>query len=723
MLRLIVIACLLIAPAAHAARPKLIHQVQTLAKPAGYYFFGYEIAIDGDWALIAAATPSPQPGQTQRHDALLYHFVNGQWTFDRVLVSRLQVAGQAPADFLSFAMSNGLAAIGSNPTQVFKRTSNTWAEISHPFTAPPGDPDHVEGELEWDGNTLLAEKRTCNAAVSWGARISTLRTDGTWAPLQRLTGDDDCLLRPAAWAISGDTVVASAFSDYPEMASSETRVFRRGGATWQLTSSLTAGYPDLRGNEMFLSVGGAAGTRVYRNDDTLTLLDRLRTVSDSYELNGYTWTLRHNSDVMLRGREVFRKNAAGRYEHVARLVNRGDSTLTGDPEISGSRVLSAAVLRGDSSFPVVMYHQLPATYTPSPVIATGFTNGTAPFTPVIGSFTVATTPTGNRVYRQTGVGGEYRALVNYSDWQEQSIEADINPAALGFGEWAGLAVRHLDDANYYYVAVRSSGRIALEKMRNGERTLVREVQLSRTGTNWHVALQVLNRKLRVLVDGMEVIWHFDNQTPIPHGSAALVGSAAAVDYDNVVVAQVGQSPIFDLQYGWCNGSLAQTNVYTITGSGNWSCDYDPNGSGSNIMQQTATADIARVVIGGLPTDDQVIGSRARLTAVNGSDRWLGIIARYVDASNYYYLTLRGSNTVSLRKVVNGVATVLVTADLPVTLNTWYDLRLDAVGNELRAFVNNRQVLQTTDASHPVGRTGMLTYKAGAEFANFMSWQP
>jgi hypothetical protein len=46
-----------------------------------------------------------------------------------------------------------------------------------------------------------------------------------------------------------------------------------------------------------------------------------------------------------------------------------------------------------------------------------------------------------------------------------------------------------------------------------------------------------------------------------------------------------------------------------------------------------------------------------------------------------------------------------------------------VGNELRAFVNNRQVLQTTDASHPVGRTGMLTYKAGAEFSNFISWQP
>ncbi|HUQ08794.1 MAG TPA: hypothetical protein VM146_00665 [Steroidobacteraceae bacterium] len=722
MLRFILIACLLIAPAAHAARPKLVHQTQTLAKPAGYYYFGYEIALDGDWALIAAATASPPTGQTQRHDALLYHFVNGQWTFDRVLATRSQIEGGTLTYFRSLAMSNGLAAIGSNPTQVFKRTNNTWAEISHPFTAPVGDPDHVEGALVWDGNTLLAEKSTCDAA-RWGARISTLQTDGSWTPLQRITGDDDCVLRPRSWAISGDTVVAGTVTQDPETKPSQMRIFRRGGATWQLTSSVPDGgiEADVRGNEIFFDVGGAAGTRVYRNDDTLTLVDRLRTVSDSSSPNYPTFGLTHSSDVVVRDSDVFRKNVSGKYEHVARLVTRGDSQMRDDLKISGRRVLSKAVLHMDSSFPVVMYHELPATYTPSPVITTGFTNGTAPFTPVIGSFAVATTPTGNRVYRQSSVNGEYRALLNYSDWQEQSIEADINPMALGDYNWAGLAVRHLDGANYYYVAVRSSGRIALNMMRNGERTQLREVQIGQTGTNRHVALQALNRTLRVLVDGKEVIWYVD-ATPIPHGSAALVGSDTAADYDNVVAAQVGQNAIFDLeQYGWCNGSLVYTNFYTVTGSGSWSCNDDDNGI--SIMRQTSTADIARVVIPGLPTDDQVVGSRARLTAVNGSDRWIGIIARYVDANNYYYLTLRGSNTVSLRKVVNGVATVLVTANLPVTLNTWYDLRLDAVGNELRAFVNNRQVLQTTDASHPVGRPGMLTYKAGAEFSNFISWQP
>jgi hypothetical protein len=85
--------------------------------------------------------------------------------------------------------------------------------------------------------------------------------------------------------------------------------------------------------------------------------------------------------------------------------------------------------------------------------------------------------------------------------------------------------------------------------------------------------------------------------------------------------------------------------------------------------------------------------------------------------------VRNSNTVSLRKLVNGAITVLGTATLTVTSNTWYDLRLDAVGNDLRAFVNGVQVLQATDVSHAGGQGGILTYKTGAEFAGYIAWQP
>ncbi|MES1263565.1 MAG: hypothetical protein ABUL69_04360, partial [Peristeroidobacter soli] len=86
MLRATFLACALIVSAICAARPMVIHQTQSIDAPPGYYFFGYEVAIDGDWALVAAAEYSASPSKPQqRHDALLYHRVNGQWTLDRVL--------------------------------------------------------------------------------------------------------------------------------------------------------------------------------------------------------------------------------------------------------------------------------------------------------------------------------------------------------------------------------------------------------------------------------------------------------------------------------------------------------------------------------------------------------------------------------------------------------------------------------------------------------------
>ena len=73
--------------------------------------------------------------------------------------------------------------------------------------------------------------------------------------------------------------------------------------------------------------------------------------------------------------------------------------------------------------------------------------------------------------------------------------------------------------------------------------------------------------------------------------------------------------------------------------------------------------------------------------------------------------------------MNGVVTVLGTLSFTVRPNTWYNLRLDAVGNELRGFINGAQVLQAIDSSHTSGQGAILTYKAAAEYVNYLAWQP
>jgi hypothetical protein len=388
-----------------------------------------------------------------------------------------------------------------------------------------------------------------------------------------------------------------------EIVPDQMRIFRRSGTTWMPTSAIDGGdgEGDVRGNEFFFSSRAPGGTRVYRNDDSLTVVDNIRTVSTSNTDGGSAFGFQHTNDLFMQNRDLFRKNA-GKYEHVATLVPQGGVyTMVDTAAISGRRLISQAWRDRNSSNQAVLFFELPETFTPSPVIATGFESGPSPFAPQLGTFAVATTPTGNHVYRQTSLTGDYRALLGGSDWTSQSIEADINPTAFsGANRWAGLAVRYLDAANYYYVALRSSGIVELKRMRNGVFTTVAQKALPIVaGRSYHVALQAYTSLIEVFVDGKEFIW-FEEAQPIPHGSVALLGYRTAVNYDNVVAAQVGY-PICDAFFAQCSGSLFNTPVWTTNGTGNWNCSRP---TGEAIMQQSSTAGDARALVG-TPTDDQM----------------------------------------------------------------------------------------------------------------------
>ena len=55
------------------------------------------------------------------------------------------------------------------------------------------------------------------------------------------------------------------------------------------------------------------------------------------------------------------------------------------------------------------------------------------------------------------------------------------------------------------------------------------------------------------------------------------------------------------------------------------------------------------------------------------------------------------------------------AVLTVTPNTWYNVRLEAVGVRLRTYVNGRLVLEATDSQPVIGRVGLVTSRAAADF--------
>jgi hypothetical protein len=173
----------------------------------------------------------------------------------------------------------------------------------------------------------------------------------------------------------------------------------------------------------------------------------------------------------------------------------------------------------------------------------------------------------------------------------------------------------------------------------------------------------------------------------------------------------------DLNRAW------NEHLWNVSGPGAWGDTWTGT---ETVFTQTSTLGDARAMTGVANADQQVeFKVRATAYASGGSsgDRWFGALARYTDDTNYYYVTVRSGGTISLRKLVNGAITVLATASMPVTLNQWYTLRLEAVGTRLRAYVDGNLVLEAMDTTHTSGRTGMVTYRTAAQFQLYRAVQP
>ena len=270
------------------------------------------------------------------------------------------------------------------------------------------------------------------------------------------------------------------------------------------------------------------------------------------------------------------------------------------------------------------------------------------------------------------------------------------------------------------MTLRSSGSVALKKIVNGVFSNIAsaplDVSINRT---YRVRLESVGKRQRVYVNGVPMLDADD--AAIPSGRAGLLTYRAAANFDNGVVSP---TPATSLFVGNQYGIQATTDVWTRTASGQWVTTVSdlPN---TLRYVQTSVAGDARATVG-VVTDDQSVDVRARATTFaggSGGDRWFGAIARYSNATNYYYFSLRSSNMLSLRKVTDGQITVLRSVALPVVLGRWYRLRLEAVGSQLRAYVNGTLWLEASDTTHAFGQTGIVTFRTAAGIRRPRAIQP
>lgn len=703
---LLIAALMLAALPSIAGNVRTIYPTQQLYAPdPNYSFFGQAVAVDGGWAIVLADRPGGRV-------ALLYaRASNGTWAYRRVL---LDVADTPENLRAGLEMKNGIAAVQLNGAiSIFELVNSEWQ---------PGrtlETLRYPGGLAISGNRILIGGTRCQ---SYSGYIYQRGAEGVWGITGRLPFlGGPCNSSPLAVELNYDYALV--------------RTANRFAGVYRPTSSLdwtAAGNIEIP-EEASTSLGPMAlqkstavspGSAIFRRTGTAWgYLGQLQPV-DFGNGTGHAGAVEYRDGVLLANEGwsemhqytkpyVYLENAAGTFDHVGILETSG---FTQDFEISNNTVFAGFELIGDTGVDVFT---LPSPLRPADSIVNDFNaRNVSGFETNAGSQFALAGNSANYLYRQSATTGESVAVLTDSDWNHyQSIEADITPTAFGSpNSYVGLAVRYLDIANNYYVTWRSSNVIQLKRKVNGAFITLAERQLPLPlNTRHKLRLSVAGSRLSVDVDGSNVLTA--NDTTFSHGRAALITNRTRADFDNVSATPTAPLNINfnDWVFYWYGFGRPFTEL-----GGNWEItgQEDPEG-----LSQTNTDDLA-LAVNGVATEDQVISAHIRLDSFAvPTGAWFGLLARFVDEGNYYFLSMRSSNQLQIRKVVNGVTTVLKAVSFTATPGAMRDYTLSVRGNELHAFVDGQLVATALDDALPRGKYGMGTYRAAATWQDLVVDQP
>ena len=712
-------------PAVAASRPYTATESARAQLPDRYV--AVDIAVEGSWLAVVA-----EDRDAQLAALFVYRRVSAtSWVLDGKLFETgidIEFASSPPI----VALQNGIIAMGfDSPTlAVFARSGSTW--IQQPVT--PHTTSLRTFDLKIDGSRILVGAGNCGDAEIFERDVA-----GTWratAHLAKVPGECGEGDATRSLGLSGDYALVLA-QDVWE-GTSQFDVWRRSGTSWQRIGALpppagrelVRGSVSLRGSLAVAQGIFPAGTHLYlRSGTSWSTLPAFRPL-DAYRLDrfdgefkkrrGWLAQLRRDADkgLLIDGAivDVWLQGADNRFSHVAQLEAHDRVTFRA-VDIYDNRVatISPNPLPGAGSF--INVFELPADLaTPAPVRDDFQGGGNADWHSVAGP-----APTiGDGVYTQSSAAVQTISLARNTNWSSQAVEADLWPynwsTSLGY---SGLVARYDASGNYYYAVLRNDRQVELGRFVAGSRTVLASVPVTLSFDRHRLRLEARGQLLDVHLDGQRVITASDNR--IRSGEAGFITSYTRIQLDNFSTTPRSQK-MYEANFGFepeeDDGTFRGT-PWTVSG-GDWGFAEE---FGGTVKQQRAASGGARSITG-LATDEQTVETQVRIDGTFVADgNWVGVIARYTDNRNLYYLSLRGSNQVSIRKVVNGVATEIAGRPFSVQAGRFYYLRLDVIGNRLRGYVNGEPLLEVTDAALSSGRSGIATNNTRASFARFVAYQP
>lgn len=676
--------------------------------------FIWDVAIAGDTLVVGAskhvATEEGGPMLSVQAAYLYERDSSGTWRYRETLLQR-----EDDPDFdipVSVAISNTSSIIAVNlggsgqSMHVFERGATGWVQQASQGVSEGTDVDIYAGEI-------FASDGTC----SWDANQYSDWNSPQWRVLSNYTGAyrgcDDDFRGGDLDANYGSLIVGQpSREDFPGGAAYVYQIGTTAPSilTNPVDPSAAFGQYVAMGNGAFITGETNAGLYHFLNiyQQGWTHVHTLRTPDGL--MSGFP------GDVVTDGGQFVLHNRIGgvavwqyyggtgpgqepRYVALLEGVYKAD--------VSGNRV---AAIDGDR----VSVFELPDDFTQPALRQDNFEDGNAAgWFPQAGSaFTVVSTAN-SFVYRQSSLAGNSSALLGDATWTDQAIQADITPRAFEgtVDRWFGLVVRYTDASNYYYVTARRSNVIEIRRMVNGAfRPLASAAFTMTLNRAYNVRLEAVGTKLRLYVDNKLVLQATD--TAHAQGRAGVMMYRTRADYDNVIVSPARLTTLVRDNFE-SGTSLWQASM------GSWGIVND----GTRTYMQHSLASGGRAVTG-VATGDQIVQTRVKAVGFGTSaEAWFGLMAHHVDDANYHYVTVRRNNTIALRKQINGVIHVLDSAPFTVTTGTWYTLRLETVGDQLRVSVNGKLLLEATDTSMRPGRYGLATYQTAARYDDFVAVEP
>jgi hypothetical protein len=359
---------------------------------------------------------------------------------------------------------------------------------------------------------------------------------------------------------------------------------------------------------------------------------------------------------------------------------------------------------------------------PAPVVNDFEDRDISEFTFAGGQFALATRGSDD-VLAQNASNGFSVGVLEGTDWTDhQRVEADITPTYSGTGSWAGLVARYVDIDNFYFLALRSNETYGIYKRVNGVNTLLYEAAFYNTRQPTFRAM------LRVSGNQIDVDFSFQQghtitDNSLPRGRGGVATWLARADFDDVHVAATDEYNLFSREYGFA-GSDWQSGLDELSGTWEVGQFGDEENSFLTGLSQSDPSGSAVAIIG-TPVPNQDVNTIVRLDSFAASRQgaWFGLLARYVDADNHYYVTVRSTGQIQIRKIVNGVITVLASANFTAVPNEYYIVRLLVINDQLQLFVDQTLVASAHDSNIPSGKYGLATYRATATWDAFWVLQP